>query len=91
MEPKHIGEQIRQLLREGVSNREIRKKLNCAAATISYHASKIGLRQKRRPTYDWPAIKRTLMKDFQCMTQLKNLDFQKARGLRLRREVALSG
>ena len=77
MEPKHIGEQIRQLLREGVSNREIRKKLNCAAATISYHASKIGLRQKRRPTYDWPAIQAYIDEGFSMYDAIEKFGFSK--------------
>lgn len=77
MQPKHIGEQVRQLLREGVSNRGIRKKLNCAAATISYHAKKIGMQKKRRLTYDWAAIQAYIDQGFSMYDAINKFGFSK--------------
>lgn len=50
------GDQIKAMLLQGISNRVIRKELNAAASTVSYHANKLGLNKKPRPVYDWKSI-----------------------------------
>lgn len=50
------GSKIRSLLLSGHSNREIRKLVGAAGATVSYHARALGLEKGNRPKYDWLAI-----------------------------------
>ena len=56
MQPRLIGEEIKTLLKQGTPHRTIRKKLVCSAATISYHARKLGLQKTPRPSYDWSRV-----------------------------------
>ena len=56
MQPRLIGEEIKTLLKQGTPHRTIRKKLVCSAATISYHARKLGLQKTPRPSYDWSLV-----------------------------------
>lgn len=51
---------IISLLHEGFSNRSIVAIVGCSSATVSYHAKKIGLNSKKRPTYDWNKIQKDI-------------------------------
>lgn len=50
------GERIREMLASGMSHRDIRKALPVSSATVSYHARKMGMAKRERPTYDWTAV-----------------------------------
>jgi len=51
-----MKKEIRALLLAGVSNRQICKDIGCSSATVSYHARKLGIKKKPRPSYDWSKV-----------------------------------
>lgn len=52
----NMRQQIKELLDQGLSYREISEKLSCSKATISYHAKRLGKQSFVKKTYDWAAI-----------------------------------
>ena len=60
MQYRNVRDQVKKLLLQGESNRNIRKKLNCSSATISYHARRLGLQKAHRPSYDWNAVQKDI-------------------------------
>lgn len=59
--PRDIGPLVRELLLAGHGNAEIIKQTGCAKATITYHAKKLGIgdrRQGEKANHDWSAIQR---------------------------------
>ena len=78
MQPRLIGKQIKTLLQQGASNREIRKKFECSAATVSYHARRLGLQKTPRPTYDWKLVQQDIDAGMSMGEILKKYGFAKA-------------
>jgi hypothetical protein len=54
--PHGIGPKVQELLRQGYTNRRIRRELGVGSATVTYHAKKLGISTARRPTYMWTAV-----------------------------------
>jgi hypothetical protein len=78
MQPRLIGEQIKTLLQQGISNRKIRKKFECSAATVSYHARRLGLQKISRPTYDWKLVQQDINAGMSMGKILEKYGFCKA-------------
>jgi 5-methylcytosine-specific restriction endonuclease McrA len=78
MQPRLIGEEIKALLKQGTPHRVIRKKLVCSAATVSYHARKLGLQKTPRPVYDWNSVQNDIDLGMSMGQILKKYGFAKA-------------
>src|SRR4051812_5700262 len=52
-----VRERVRTLLESGLSQAEIALELGISAATVSYHARRLGYPPKQRSRYDWGGIR----------------------------------
>jgi len=78
MKQRNIGAEIKSLLLQKTSNREIRKRLNCSGATVSYHAKKLGIFKTHRPTYDWSLVQNDIDAGMSMYEIMKKHGFCKA-------------
>jgi regulatory LuxR family protein len=53
---QRVRERVRQLLESGMRQAEIAAELGISAATVSYHARRLGYPRQARSRYDWVAI-----------------------------------
>jgi DNA-binding CsgD family transcriptional regulator len=51
-----VRERVRQLLESGLTQGEVARELGISAATVSYHARRLGYPRQPRSRYDWAAI-----------------------------------
>jgi hypothetical protein len=51
-----VRERVKQLLEAGLTQAEVAIDLGISAATVSYHAQRLGYPRKPRSRYDWAAI-----------------------------------
>ena len=73
-----VGQDIRNLLLDGKSNRAIRESLGVAASTISYHARKLGLEKTLRPSYDWGPVQDDVLEGRSVSELCEKYGFAKA-------------
>lgn len=54
--PTGVGQQVRSLIQQNVSYREIERRLGVRRSTISYHARQMDKPKKLVPQYDWKVV-----------------------------------
>jgi hypothetical protein len=75
---KNIGSEIKTLLLRGLPHKTIRKQIPCSAATVSYHARKLGLVKQSRPTYNWAAVQQDIDAGLSMYQLMEKYGFAKA-------------
>ena len=78
MQPLKISDEVRILLKQGFSNSQIKSKLNCSAATVSYHARCIGMPRIARAKYDWGVIQTDINAGMSLYAAMEKYGFCKA-------------
>ena len=78
MKARKIGAEIQQLLLQRFSNRDIKNKLQCSGATVSYHARKLGLAKATRPKYDWALVQKDIDAGLSMYELIDKYNFSKS-------------
>lgn len=78
MQPRGIGEKIKEMLLNGTPYRAIQKTFNCSSATVSYHAKVLGLSKNSRAKYDWKVIQKDIDIGLSMYKLIEKYGFAKA-------------